>query len=220
MSNSDYGIYSESEYGVLMFFFFTSGALSPLARAVSAEIRSEMAVQRVTGRALAGAAGYASHNYVAERLRDEKPFTLDDVDRLCRAMDVDSADLIQRAWRNHGPRLQLEADEAGALELEREAAVVEFRSRYLDPDVEKSPEQILDEVDEELAARRQANDPTAGSGGFLERAAQVARAALEAEAARAAERMDVHLRDTRPARTREEMQQVDDLAARDEDTKA
>lgn len=202
-----------------MSFLFTTGALSPLARAVSAEIRSEMAVQRVTGRALAAAAEYASHNYVAERLRDEKPFTLDDVERLCRALDVDSVTLIRRAWQNHGPRLQLEADEANALEQEREAAVVEFRSRYLDPDVKLSAEQILDEVDQVLALRRQAIDPAAGSGGFLDRAARAARAAMEEEAERAVEHLDRRMRE-RSARSSESMQQMQDVAARDEDKRA
>lgn len=176
-----------------MSFLFSTGALSPLARAVSAEIRSEMAVQRVTGRALAGAAEYASHNYVAERLRDEKPFTLDDVDRLCRALDVDSAELIQRAWQNHGPRLQREAEDdvqRHSYALETEDGEVAYVGQATN---------VKRRLDQH---RRGASEPSE-----------------EDDARRAAEHLDDHLRNRSP-RGAEEMQQMQDQAARDEDRKA
>lgn len=67
---------------------FKTGAKSVLARAVSAELRAYMAARRISGNWLASEAGM-SQNYLATRLRDEKPFTLDDIERITRALDMD-----------------------------------------------------------------------------------------------------------------------------------
>lgn len=69
------------------------------ARAVAAEIRGIMARQtpRVSGLAMSKDPGIGrSQNYLATRLRGEKPFTLDELDRICAFLGVDSAKLIHR----------------------------------------------------------------------------------------------------------------------------
>lgn len=56
-----------------------------LSRAVSAELRAEMARLRVTGQALARKIG-RSQNYVAKRLRDDMAMTIDDVEVIAAAL--------------------------------------------------------------------------------------------------------------------------------------
>lgn len=68
-----------------------------------------MAAERITGRDLAQRAGFRSHNYLAVRLRDEKPFTLDDIERICTAFGEDAAKFMARAEENHGERYWDEA---------------------------------------------------------------------------------------------------------------
>lgn len=101
-------MYSFFEY-IRIMPLFPDGARSPLARAVSAEIRSLMAARRVTGRTLAQAIGLKSHNYLAIRLRDEKAFTLDDIELIAAYFSKDPAELIADAERNHGERLWAES---------------------------------------------------------------------------------------------------------------
>lgn len=62
-----------------MYFEDLSGSKSSLARAVSAEIRARLAAQRTSGKKLAETVGL-SQNYIAKRLRDEAPFTIDDIE--------------------------------------------------------------------------------------------------------------------------------------------
>lgn len=57
---------------------FFEGTSSVLGRCVSAHIRAQLGAKRMSGKTLAARIGL-SQNYVATRLRDEKPFTLDDV---------------------------------------------------------------------------------------------------------------------------------------------
>lgn len=68
-----------------------------------------MAAYRLTIRRLAAEAGFKSHNYLAIRLRDEKPFTLDDVDRICGHFGEDPEEFIHRALINHGERYWIES---------------------------------------------------------------------------------------------------------------
>lgn len=68
--------------------FDIDGTRSLLGRCVSAEIRARMAALRTSGKALAGQVGM-SQNYLATRLRDEKPFTLDDLEAIILVLDVD-----------------------------------------------------------------------------------------------------------------------------------
>lgn len=60
----------------------------PLARAFSAHVRMVMARDRVTAQALAEAAGL-SRSYLGKRLRDEVPFTLNDVESISAVLGID-----------------------------------------------------------------------------------------------------------------------------------
>lgn len=93
---------------------FPTGTETPFARAVSAEIRAVLAARRLTLRELAIGAGFKSHNYIAIRLRDEKPFTLDDVERIVAFLEGESTEaweFIKRADESHAERLWIEATE-------------------------------------------------------------------------------------------------------------
>lgn len=70
-----------------------------------------MSARRVGLRDVAALAGFKSHNYLAIRLRDEKPFTLDDVDLLSRWLREEPLEFLERSWTNHGVRLAREAYE-------------------------------------------------------------------------------------------------------------
>lgn len=61
-----------------------------------------MAARRISGNQLAGSVGM-SQNYLATRLRDEKPFTLDDIAKIVHALDdrTDPHDFILKAFDNH-----------------------------------------------------------------------------------------------------------------------
>lgn len=61
---------------------------SPFARAFSSHVRIVMADKRVTTQALARAAGI-SRTYLGKRLRDEVPFSLNDVEAICKVLDMD-----------------------------------------------------------------------------------------------------------------------------------
>lgn len=73
---------------------------TPIARAVSAEVRAEMARHQptVTGIQLAGMIGI-SQNYLAKRLRDETPPDLDDLDAISNALGITFDDLVARALK-------------------------------------------------------------------------------------------------------------------------
>lgn len=66
------------------------------ARAVSAEVRAAMGRHRTSGLQLAGLAGM-SQNYLAKRLRDEKPFTINDLEQICSALNEDLLGLVTTA---------------------------------------------------------------------------------------------------------------------------
>lgn len=61
---------------------------SPLARAFSARVRMVMARDYVTMQALAEKAGI-SRTYLGKRLRDEMPFTLNDVEAISKALGME-----------------------------------------------------------------------------------------------------------------------------------
>ena len=61
---------------------------SPLAREFSAHVRMVMARDHVTMQALAHAAGI-SRTYLGKRLRDEVPFTLNDVESISKALGIE-----------------------------------------------------------------------------------------------------------------------------------
>lgn len=79
-----------------------NGVNRTLSRAVSAEIRGLRGRHNISVRALVARAALdnPSLNYLAERLRDEKPFTLEDVDRIADVFGMSGADLIQQAVEN------------------------------------------------------------------------------------------------------------------------
>lgn len=68
----------------------------PLAIAFAAEIRAAMGRHRFSGNQLAAATGM-SQNYMAKRLRDEAPFTLNDIEKICDALGESFLDLVAAA---------------------------------------------------------------------------------------------------------------------------
>ena len=68
----------------------------PFARAVSAEVRAVMARHRVSATLLAGRAKM-SRSYLGKRLRDEVPFTFNDIEAICRAMRMGVSGEVNKA---------------------------------------------------------------------------------------------------------------------------
>lgn len=68
----------------------------PFARAASAEVRATMARQRISGAQLATKARI-SQSYLSKRLRDDLPFTLNDIEAICKALDEDLETLVHAA---------------------------------------------------------------------------------------------------------------------------
>ena len=60
----------------------------PLARAFSAHVRMVMGRDRITAQDLAESAGL-SRSYLGKRLRDEVPFTLNDVEAISAVLGLD-----------------------------------------------------------------------------------------------------------------------------------
>lgn len=94
--------------------YYPSGTRTAYARAIAAEIRALMAVERVSVRELAAGVEDRSLNYLAIRLRDEKPFTLDDLEQICDRLGENVEALVQRAYENHFERFLQEAEAAEA----------------------------------------------------------------------------------------------------------
>lgn len=74
----------------------TAPTPGPFARAVAAEIRSAMARQRVSGVELARKTG-RSQSYISKRLRDETPFSANDVEDICEVLGEDLFELLRAA---------------------------------------------------------------------------------------------------------------------------
>lgn len=81
----------------------------PFARAVSAEIRQSMARQRVSGAQLALKTSL-SQSYVSKRLRDEVPFTANDIEEICEVLGEDILALIHSAVRAAGKAKRIGAE--------------------------------------------------------------------------------------------------------------
>ncbi|WP_028265898.1 helix-turn-helix domain-containing protein [Arthrobacter sp. MA-N2] len=62
-------------------------APGPLARSFSAHVKGVMDRERITISAMAEATGL-SRNYLGKRLRDEVPFTLNDVEVICEVLGL------------------------------------------------------------------------------------------------------------------------------------
>jgi len=69
------------------------------ARAISAQVRSSMARQRITGAKLASMTG-RSPSYISKRLRDEAALTANDCEDICEALGEDLVALIIAAARS------------------------------------------------------------------------------------------------------------------------
>lgn len=95
-----------------------TGTKTVLARSVSAELRARMAALRLSGASLAAEAGM-SQNYFATRLRDEKPFTLDDIDRIVAATfpDVDAHLFISQAVERNSEDVWMELEAESVSDL-------------------------------------------------------------------------------------------------------
>lgn len=75
----------------------------------------------MTGKALAAEIGL-SQNYVAKRLRDEAPFTLDDVEAIARVISDDGgSELVAAAYERHVDQVDHLADVDAARETRRMA---------------------------------------------------------------------------------------------------
>lgn len=84
---------------------FPNGARTVLARTISAEVRSRIGADRaLTGQKLAASIG-RSQNYMAERLRDEKSFTVDDVEALAEYFGEHPAEFIAGASDRWGEQV-------------------------------------------------------------------------------------------------------------------
>lgn len=70
----------------------------PFAQAIAAEIRSAMGRRQVSGAQLARDTD-RSQSYLSKRLRAEVPFSANDVEDICEALDVDLGTLLIAAVR-------------------------------------------------------------------------------------------------------------------------
>lgn len=71
-----------------------------MARCITAHVRATAAAHRISGKQLASRIG-VSQNYTATRLRDEAPFTIDDVEAIAEAFELDPAEFFHRAYEEH-----------------------------------------------------------------------------------------------------------------------
>lgn len=111
--------------------FFPTGARTVLARAVSAEIRARIGADRsLTGQLLAQKIE-RSQNYVAERLRDEKPFSIDDIEGFSKYFGESPSDFV-KACMKHWDRV--EAERAAAWEEAGEAPGPRVDMVWVGPD--------------------------------------------------------------------------------------
>lgn len=73
-----------------------------LSNAVAEEIRRLLDDRGMSGNQLAKATGIPQSS-IAKKLRGVTAFDIDDVDRICRALDVKASDLLDWAQRPHPP---------------------------------------------------------------------------------------------------------------------
>ncbi|SDW34419.1 Cro/C1-type HTH DNA-binding domain-containing protein [Arthrobacter sp. cf158] len=71
----------------------------PFARAVSAEFRAVMARKQVSGPQLAKASKI-SQSYLSRRLRNEVAFTANDIEAICKALEVSLFGVLQAAVKS------------------------------------------------------------------------------------------------------------------------
>lgn len=86
-----------------------------------------MAAKRVSGKTLAAQAGM-SQNYLAKRLRDEAPFTLDDLDALIECLEGSEA----AAWEFAKEAEQRNLDAVwDAVDARQEASIIDLPAAQL-----------------------------------------------------------------------------------------
>lgn len=68
-------------------------AAGEYAQLVSAEVRSQMGIKRMSGVKLARACEF-SQNYLSRRLRGDFPFTLNDMEVIAGALGLDYLELV------------------------------------------------------------------------------------------------------------------------------
>ena len=73
----------------------------PLSRAIAAEIRAIMARRRINGTQLSSWSGM-SRGYFGKRMRDSAPFSLNDVEAICKALGEDLTEFLLIAARSMG----------------------------------------------------------------------------------------------------------------------
>ena len=95
------------------------GTQTIFARSVSAEIRARMAAIRMSGAQVAAKAGM-SQNYFATRLRDEKPFTLDDLDKIVEVLfdhNLETHVFAAQAYDRNSEDIWMELEGPGVSDL-------------------------------------------------------------------------------------------------------
>jgi len=109
--------------------WFESGTRSLVGREVSAEIRARLAAQRISGAKFAAQVSMSQH-YLATRLRDEKPFTLDDLAVIVERLgDDDVWQFVKEASERNGDAVFVASQTA------RKRSAVEYVDRDdVDPD--------------------------------------------------------------------------------------
>lgn len=108
---SDYSIFGYSDDMVTEIDTFPEGTQTPFARAVAAEVRAQLAARNITQEALVAAAGLSSTNYLSLRLRDVKPFDLDDIFRIAVFLAEGQVEtFMERARDEHEDRIAKELD--------------------------------------------------------------------------------------------------------------
>jgi transcriptional regulator with XRE-family HTH domain len=69
------------------------------ARAISAAFRWSMTRQKISGAQLADKTS-RSQSYISKRLRDDVPFTANDIEEICKALNEDLGQLVISAARS------------------------------------------------------------------------------------------------------------------------
>lgn len=75
------------------------GAATDLSRAVSAEVKAQLARRRMEVDELAERTG-KSRNYLYVRLRDQLPFNLNDLELIAQALGISGFTILEEASRN------------------------------------------------------------------------------------------------------------------------
>jgi hypothetical protein len=96
---------------------FSTGTRTAFARAVAAEVRAQLAARQITYKQLVDGAGLSSTNYLSIRLRDVKPFDLDDIDKIAHFLSdglagSETQHFIRHAVDEHEERIWSDAPRA------------------------------------------------------------------------------------------------------------